>query len=407
MNVQTTETPKGWRVSTAGRSLDILSKQWIGRPADERFVSLDDLVADRKARAERSTEVKLGNKQLRVVSPEILASDSRDVALSKMNQLRFKLEDDREIAPTNWAFGQVAGLAGAPATYLSRLPGAIASPALEYGLHYNRGRDEIKLYCDDLEALAVTGPDYGRIFDWELAEAISAATSGASGDDRWKVPGRLDWSTSRYDPLAPVTKDTTTLFGNDRGVFIFLCQDLAPIEIGKLKNGEPDLVFRGFYSTNSEVGAGKLRLGAMYLRGICDNRILWGVEAFEEVEMRHTKYAPARFVEEAMPALRSFAAGSTMKLIDGVKTAQAAIVANDKAEAIKFLADRGLAAKRAKAVYDAIVREEWGQEENDARPVDAWTMAQGITAAARSEPNFDTRMDLEKFAGGLLDKVAA
>jgi hypothetical protein len=220
----------------------------------------------------------------------------------------------------------------------------------------------------------------------------------------------LDWSTMHYDPLHPVTKDTTTLFANDRGVFIFLCQDLAPIEIGKLPDGSPDLVFRGFYVTNSEVGAGSLKLGAMYLRGICCNRILWGVEAFEELTMRHTKYAPMRFIEEARPALESFANGSTEKLIQGVHKAKDAVVAEDKAKAVEFVISRGVAAKRAHAIYEKIVREEWrvpaGEEEPEDRPVSVWELAQGMTAAAREEPNFDTRIELERAAGVLLDRVA-
>ena len=399
--------PKGWKVSTAGRSLDVLSRQWVARPRDERFLSLDDLRDFTRDRADRTSEARLSNRKLAVISPEILPTDSRADAQSKANQLRLvdKMRD-QEFAPTNWVFGQLAGLAKAPGAYLKTLPGAIASTALQYGLHYNREAAEVKLYADDLEALAITGPDYGRIFNHEVAEAVAAATEGASGDHRWKVPGTLDWSTSVYNPLAPVTIDTTTLFANDRGVFIFLCQDLCPIEIGKLPNGEPDLVFRGFYVTNSEVGAGALKLGAMYLRAVCCNRILWGVEAFEEMTMRHTKYAPDRFIEEASPALESFANGSTTKLLDGVQKAREAVVAKDKDEALDFLVSRGMAAKRSAAIYDAIVREEWQGEEDDARSIDAWTLAQGITAVARNEPNFDTRMDMEQFAGKLLDKVA-
>ena len=34
------DVSKGWQVSTAGRSLDVLSKQWIARPRDERFLTL-------------------------------------------------------------------------------------------------------------------------------------------------------------------------------------------------------------------------------------------------------------------------------------------------------------------------------------------------------------------------------
>jgi len=402
--------PKGWKVSTSGRSLDVLSRQWISRPADEKFLSLDDLASAMKAKAERMCEIRLKTDQLEIVSPEILESDTKAVAQAKFNSIALKTED-RLVAPTHWAFGQLATLAKAPASWLRTMPGINVANDLNYALRYNRGVEEVKLYADDLEACAVTGPDYGRIFNWEVAEAVNwRATNGSTGDHRWKVPGMLNWQTLVYDPLHPITKDTTTLFGNDRGVFIFLCQDLAPIEIGKLPDGSPDLVFRGFYVTNSEVGAGSLKIGAMYLRAICCNRILWGVEAFEELTMRHTRYAPGRFIEEAMPALRSFAEGSTTKLIEGVRRAKEAVVAENKQKAINFVTARGLSARRAQQVYERICQDEWlvgvGDEEPVDRPVDVWTLAQGITSVARDEPNFDTRMDLEKFAGTLLDRVA-
>jgi hypothetical protein len=358
-HVNTIAKMDGWKVSTAGRSLDVLSRQWMSRGADERFLSLADLETHTKARSERMTETRIKAKDLEIVSPEILETDSRDVALSKFNQIQVVAPGRDPVGPTHWAFGQIAGLAKAPAAWLRTMPGMNVANDLTYALKYNRGVDDVKLYADDLEAAAITGPDYGRIFDWEVTEAVRAATEGASGDHRWKIPGMLDWRTMVYDPHHPVTADTTTIFCGDRGVFIFLCQDLAPIEIGKLPDGSPDLVFRGFYVTNSEVGAGSLKLGAMYLRAICCNRILWGVEAFEELTMRHTKYAPNRFIEEARPALESFANGSSQKLLDGVHKAKEAIIADTKEKAVEWVVARGLSAKRAAAVYDRLAREEW------------------------------------------------
>lgn len=38
-------------------------------------------------------------------------------------------------------------------------------------------------------------------------------------------------------------------------MFLFLVDDLNPIEAGLLPDGTPDLYFRGFYCWNSEVGA--------------------------------------------------------------------------------------------------------------------------------------------------------
>ena len=92
----------------------------------------------------------------------------------------------------------------------------------------------------------MTGPDYGRIFDHELVEAVQKIAGNGTGDTRWKVPGVLDWSTSIYNPNVDITKDTTTLYASDRDVFLFLVDDLNPIEAGRLPNGEPDLFFRGF-----------------------------------------------------------------------------------------------------------------------------------------------------------------
>jgi len=189
-------------------------------------------------------------------------------------------------------------------------------------------------------------------------------------------------------------------------MFVFLCQDLAPIEIGRLPNGEPDLVFRGFYVTNSETGAGSLRIGVMYLRGVCCNRILWGVENFEEITMRHSKYAPERFLEECRPALESFSNGSALTFQRGVEMAREAKVAKDKDEALVWLQAREVGKKRSMDIFDAIMKEERGGDESDTRPFSAWDMAQGITAVARLEPNHDTRFDLELIAGKVLDKVA-
>jgi hypothetical protein len=46
---------------------------------------------------------------------------------------------------------------------------------------------------------------------------------------------------------------------------------------------EDDIVFRGFYITQSEVGFKSLKVAVFYLRAICCNRIMWGVEGFEEI----------------------------------------------------------------------------------------------------------------------------
>lgn len=379
----------------AGESRTDLSRQWIARPADERFLSLDDLYASVKARTNATFEDRIETRGVEFIAPE-------PKSIEDTHRMTVGLSNGREVAPTHWSFGQLAQLAGAPAGYLRKLPSQIAADALSYGMRYNRGVETIKLYGrDGLDLRAATGPDYGRIFDYEVVRAVQQIAGNGTGDTRWKVPGVMDWRTMVYDPDHPVTMDTTTLFASDRDVFIFLVDDRNPISVGKLPNGDDDLVFRGFYVTNSEVGRSAMKIAAFYLRAVCCNRMMWGVEGFQEVSMRHSKYAPARFVEEARPALEQFANGSTRLLLEGVEKAKAAKIASEKDEALEFLAARGLSRKRAVEVYDSVLEHE-GRE---IRTV--WDAAQGITRVAHSIPYTDERVDFERIAGKLLDKVAA
>ena len=170
-----------------------------------------------------------------------------------------------------------------------------------------------------IELRAVTGPDYGRIWDHELVAAVMKIAGNGVGDTRWKVPGVLDWATMTHNPFVDVTKDTTTLYASDRDVFLFLVDDTNPIEAGRLSDGSPDLYFRGFYCWNSEVGSKTLGIAPFYLRAVCMNRNLWGVENFEEITIRHSKFAAQRFAHEAAPALTSFANSSPAPFIAGIK----------------------------------------------------------------------------------------
>lgn len=372
-----------------------LARQWIARPADERFLSLDELYRAVKARTDETFEDRIETRGVEFIAPE-------PRSIEDTHLMTVGLANGREVAPTHWSFGQLAQLAGAPAGYLRKLPSQIAADALSYGMRYNRTVETIKLYGrDGLDLRAATGPDYGRIFDYEVVQAVQQIAGNGIGDSRWKVPGVMDWRTMIYDPEHPVTKDTTTLFASDRDVFIFLVDDRNPISVGKLPNGDDDLVFRGFYVTNSEVGKSALKIAAFYLRAICCNRILWGVEGFQEISMRHSKYAPSRFIEEARPALKSFAEGSTRRLLEGVEMAKAAKIADEKDEALEFLAARGLSRKRAVEVYESV-------EEHEGHPIRTiWDVTHGITRVAHSIPHTDERVEFERIAGKLLDKVAA
>jgi hypothetical protein len=200
-----------------------------------------------------------------------------------------------------------------------------------------------------------------------------------------------------------VTKDTTTLFASDRDVFLFLVDDTHPVEIGKLDNGDPDYVFRGFYAWNSEVGARTAGAASFFLRGICQNRNLWGVEDFQEIRIRHTKFGPHRWAREAAPALARYANASPSKLIASVTAAKQALLTDktDEKDVLATLIEKtGLSKPTAVKVMETAEREEGHPT------VSVWDFCQGITAVARSVPHQDSRLDLETIASKLMKKAA-
>ena len=372
-----------------GRNIGRVSSEWFSRPDDERFLSLTDLNDVVRARADRATTRVVDSKAIRVEA----RSDSPE-RLSLMVP-----DEERPIAPTNWAFGQLCSLVGAPASYLRELPAALAGINLQHGLVAHRGEQVKLLQTDDgrTELRAATGPEYGRIWDYELVEAVMKIAGDGVGQTRWKVPGVLDWSNMHYNPYVDVTRDTTTLYASDRDVFIFLVDDTHPIEAGKLPNGDPDLYFRGFYCWNSEVGAKTLGMASFYLRAVCQNRNLWGVENFEEVKIRHSKFAANRFAREAAPALEHFADSSPMPFLSGIKTARERIVARKDEDRETFLRKRGFSKAETAKIVTTVLNEE-------GRPPETiYDFVQGITAFARTRTNQDSRLEVEGKARKLLE----
>ncbi|MCQ8279954.1 DUF932 domain-containing protein, partial [Acetobacteraceae bacterium KSS8] len=205
----------GYKVDVSrGERIGRVSSEWFSRPADERYLSLSDLYATVRGRTERSRTRTVESAAIRV---EASWDDAERLSLMLPGS-------DTPIAPTHWSFGQLAGLVGAPAAYLRQLPAPLAGINLQYGLTSHRAEQVKTLEIEDgrVELRAVTGPDYGRIFDHELVSAVQRIAGNGTGDTRWKVPGVLDWSTGIYNPRVDITQDTTTLYASDRDIFLFL-----------------------------------------------------------------------------------------------------------------------------------------------------------------------------------------
>lgn len=396
MPLTRTEQPasSGFRVDVSrGERVSRVSSEWFSRPDDERYLSLTDLHDAVRRRADRAQTRTVESRAVRVEA-------SRDNA----ERLALMVPGRSEpVAPTHWSFGQLCSLISAPTSYMRQLPAPLAGINLQHGLLSHRGELLKTLETDDgrVELRAVTGPDYGRIWDHELTAAVMKIAGNGNGDTRWKVPGVLDWASMTHNPFVDVTKETTTLYASDRDVFLFLVDDTNPIEAGRLADGSPDWYFRGFYCWNSEVGSKTLGIASFYLRAVCMNRNLWGVENFEQITIRHSKFAAQRFAHEAAPALTSFANSSPTPFIAGIRAARERIVARTEEDRDSFLRKRGFSKSETAKIIETVLQEEGRPPES------VFDFVQGTTALARGKAHQDARLELEGKAKRLLEQAAA
>lgn len=378
--------------ASKGKADMTVARQWSARADDERFLSLSDLAAAVKSRRRHSWQ-----------SDEYLLDLDFD-GDDETGELFAKI-GDRRVGMTDWSFRQLCAqlrvssddgeTTGSPVAFLRALPPTVAAANLALVATMQPDDFASKIFGSGDTMRAVTSTKYGRVYDSEVVDAVQKIAANGN----WKVPGVLDWRTGTYDPNTPVTRETTTLFASDRDVFMFLCDDQHPIEVGKDSKGNPDLMFRGFIARNSETGAGVLELTTMYLRAVCCNRILWGVENRQTATIRHNSRAPDRFIEEALPALDTFAGGDSQRLVAGVRAAKKLVIAKKAETQLDFLT--GLGFSKDTAVKIVAI----GREQDGADPVTAWDFAQAITSYAHDAKHADQRYQIEQVASRVLAKV--
>ena len=129
------------------------------------------------------------------------------------------------------------------------------------------------------------------------------------------------------------------------------------------------------------------------------NRNLWGVENFEEITIRHSKFAAQRFAHEAAPALTRFADSSPAPFIAGIKAARERIIARTDEDRDGFLRKRGFSNSETAKSIESVLRQE-GRP-----PASLFDFVQGIAALARGRAHQDARLELEGRAKRLLERA--
>lgn len=358
------------------------SNQWRSRPDDQRFTSLVDLNNHFQHIKANSQSHVMSSRGLAVVPVEGSNHDGIRV-ISRGSDVQAEV--------SNWAFGQLASRAGAPAGYLRQLPSELVADNLNYGLHVNRDMENLGVLMyqngGPAELRAVTGAGYGRVWNATIAQSlVDRFGDGITG--AFKVPGEFGVDVD-------VTKANTTLYASDRDMFVFLADEKNRIEVPNRRDGKPGQLARGFFVWNSEVGASTFGVATFLFDYACSNRIVWGAQEYREIRIRHTSTAPDRWIEEVAPAIEQYAQSSTASISAALEMAR-----NKKVDNVDEFLTKRFTKKLASEFQAAHMADEQ-------RPIESlWDVATGITAYARSVGYQDERIKLERDAGAIIDMAS-
>jgi hypothetical protein len=359
------------------------SQEWFKRPDDERYLTLNDLHEATFAAASRSKVATIPNQSLVARGSEIAGGP-----------LYLEHSNLGALYPTHWSLGQLAAISHTDRRWLREIATvptgpAFAAHAVNLGLHYlaDWGKVQVMRLERDasVELRCLVGPDYGRIYDHEVVEAVIAANR----DGRWHVPA------ASYEAKSP--KRATTLYASDRDVFIFLVDEQNPITFRV--DGTTRTLFRGFMVWNSEVGHHRFGFMTFLYDFVCDNRTVWGAREVKEISIRHTKNAPERFAREVAPQLKAYAEASVVDVKAGLERAARLKIGRDDNEVLDWLRKHEFTKKESVEIVKTAKAEDGG-----ARTV--WELVNGGTALARSIPHADERVVMEKRVSRLLKEAA-
>lgn len=375
------------------------SNQWATRPDDERFSTIEDLHAAVSGYRQTAREAVVPFNSLRTE-----ARDGEVVLVGKANT---------PARLTNWSFGQVAVGVGAPAAYLRTLPATLAVQNLNHGLAKTEDRTDRSLLLHangDLLVRALTSEKYTRIWNSDITKRLLALPS-----EGWQVPparpvrdgqkgarrateadvlrgAGFGLSVNVGDLIAPAG-----LYASDHDLFVFMVNNDKRIS----EPGNPDGLARGFFVSNSEVGAASFAITRFLYRHVCGNHIVWGAQQVSELRIKHIGSADDRAFAQIHTELVKYANDSASDDEARILRTANFILGATKDEVLDRLfsvKSLGLSRTKIEQAYDTVVE----CEPDTVNPHSAWGIAQGLTRLSQNTPYADERVALDRAAGKVL-----
>jgi hypothetical protein len=233
------------------------NRQWRTRPADERFNSLADLHAKAlRQRAESATGM------MPVRNLLIAPNGMGDLELTTVNGATPR-------PMTNWSFGQLCRTVGAPSDYLAnKLSAEMAAQCLNENISDVDGeRKAVMLFQGNgtTTLRALTSEIYARVWNSDLTSRL------------------IELEQAGWNPAPAAYDGSRGLYLSDRDMFAFIVDNNRRI-FERDPNGG---LSRGFFLTNSETGAAKVRLKTFLYAFVCGNHLVWEAQNVKEVAFRH------------------------------------------------------------------------------------------------------------------------
>jgi hypothetical protein len=384
------------------------SNQWATRPSDERFWNLDEMREACYGYAKES------------FTQELAINDCQ--VLSRGNELLLTRNHD-EARMTNWAFGQLATTVGAPAGYLRQVDGELAADCLNYGLSKLDGdlkRSVLFQQNGEFLVRSLNGPNYSRIWNYEVVDRVrehlphgwripparpatpkAYASSVSEGQFNGSLrvrkateadvlPGGGSLSVRVGDLIAPAG-----LYASDHDCFIFMVN-----EENRIQDGTPEGLARGFFLSNSEVGAGAFKVTKFLYRHVCGNHIVWDAKDVSELRLIHTGNANQVYGGEFRAELTQYSEQGATADENRIKSAKECILGVTKDEVLDVLfGKRVLPLKKLEQAYEYAERD---ADQFRTNPRSAWGMAQGVTYLSQEARFADERNELDRAAGKVL-----
>ena len=341
------------------------NREWSTRPADERFTSLKDLHANAlAARANaRQTSRKIG---------EVTVIANGDDVELRGNAT------GRVAKPTYHAFGQLAAIAKAPASYLRTLPAPLAADCLNNGLA-PRAKDDAQFLFDaggdTIKLRAATSDSYSRIFDCDITSRLVEIEN-----------------MGRFQPAPAAFDGSRGLYRGDASMFAFLVDNNRRI----FERAPGGGFSRGVFFWNSEVGKASFGMMTFLYQFVCGNHIVWEASNVREIRLRHVGDVNDRAFRTFAVQMLAYADGSATEDDAKLEKAWNYEIGKSKEEILDKLFGLRIPVLTKSVIQQAMLIAETSPDMYGPNPRTSFSIASGITQIARDLPNADDRNALDR-----------